>query len=247
MAKIEFYKNELLNTSIWEQYLLEHSNLPGKRGNLELLQAVLEMGDESFYQTCLTYNESVAPTNTSGEFIATCGTAGLGKLIADGKTEYFELLKKQAADSRWRVREGVAFALQFLGKKDMPILLNEMKKWIHENLYVQRAIVAGLCEPALLKNPVHAEQVLDILYQIFINIKTIEKRKDESFRVLKKGLAYGLSVAIAAYPEKGKQIFSELIEIKDKDTQWILKENLKKNRLIKMDKTWVEQMYIACS
>ena len=85
------------------------------------------------------------------------------------------------------------------------------------------------------------------MYQIFINIKTIEKRKDESFRVLKKGLAYGLSVAIAAYPEKGKQIFSELIEIKDKDTQWILKENLKKNRLIKMDKTWVEQMYIACS
>ena len=246
MSKVEFYKSELLKSNNWEQYLLDHSNLPGPRGNLELLQAVLELGDESLYKTCLTYTQTVAPTDTPGEFVATCGTTGLGKLIANGKSEYFDILKKQAADSRWRVREGVAFALQYLGKQNISLLLDKMKKWMKDNLYVQRAVVAGLCEPVLLKDPVHAEQVLDILYDIIMNIRTIEDRKDESFRVLKKGLAYGLSVIVAAYPEKGKQTFAELMKIKEKDIQWILKENLKKNRLIKMDTTWVDAMRRIC-
>jgi hypothetical protein len=242
MSKIEFYKGELLNSDNWEQYLLDHSNLPGPRGNLELLQAVLELGDEPFFQSCLKYDESMAPTNTPGEFVATCGTAGLGKLVAEGKVEYFKQLKNLAADNRWRVREGVAFALQYLGKQNMSLLLSEMKKWIQDNTYIQRAVVAGLCEPALLKDPIIAEQVLDILYQIFMNIIKMTNRKDESFRVLKKGLAYGLSVTVAAYPEKGKQTFTKLTKIKDKDIQWVLRENLKKNRLIKMDATWVKTM-----
>ncbi|HEM48779.1 MAG TPA: hypothetical protein ENO27_01080 [Caldithrix sp.] len=247
MSKIELYTNEFLKTNDRIRYLMDHSNLPGPRGNLELLFAVQEVGDESFFFKCLKYNESVAPTNTPGEFVATCGAAGLGKLIAEAKTEYFEQLKKLAADNRWRVREGVAFALQYIGKQKMDLLLTEMKKWMKENLFVQRAIVAGLCEPVLIKNHNHAGQVLDILTEIIQNFSKIENRKDESFRVLKKGLAYGLSVAVVAFPEKGKQAFAVLAKIEDKDIRWILKENLKKNRLIKMDEAWVKEMNLAIS
>ena len=242
MNKSNFYKNEFLEASNRIQYVLDHSNLPGPRGNLELMFAVQDVGDELFFKKCLEYNEQKAPTNTPGEFVATCGTAGLGKLIAEGKIEYFEQLKNLAVDKRWRVREGIAFALQYLGKRDMHLLLAEMGKWKTDNLFVQRAVVAGLCEPVLLKNQNNARQVVDILAKIIKNISKIENRKDESFRVLKKGLAYGLSVAMVAYPEHGKRIFEELMEIEDKDIQWILKENLKKNRLIKMDADWVEAM-----
>ena len=242
MSKIDFYKEELLSATNWIQFLMDHSKLPGPRGNLELLFAVQEVGDEPFFQSCLNFDESVAPTNTPGEFVATCGAAGLGKLITNGKIEYFELLKKLAADNRWRVREGVVFALQFLGKQNMPLLLGEMNNWKKDNLFVQRAVVAGLCEPALLKNQNHAGQVLEILGEITKNIMEIENRKDESFRVIKKGLAYGPSVAMVAYPGNGKRIFEELMEIEDKDIQWILKENLKKHRLVKMDADWVEAM-----
>lgn len=188
MSKIDLYKNEFLNAQNQIQYLLDHSNLPGPRGNLELLFAVQEVGEEPFYQSCLKYNEFVAPTNTPGEFVATCGAAGLGRLIAQGKVEYFEQLKSLAADNRWRVREGVAFALQYIGKHDMELLLTEMKQWMNENLFVQRAIVAGLCEPVLLKNQNHAGQVLDLLAIIMRNIRKIVNRKDESFQVLKKRL-----------------------------------------------------------
>ncbi|MEJ2543904.1 MAG: hypothetical protein P8Y99_07535, partial [Calditrichaceae bacterium] len=148
MNKIVLYKTEFLKSKDRIKYLMDHSNLPGPRGNLELLFAVQEVGDERFFKDCLKHDESTAPTNTPGEFVATCGTAGLGKLIAEGKLEYFEQLKKRAADNRWRVREGVAFALQYIGIQKMDLLLTEMKKWMKENFFVQRAIVAGLCEPA---------------------------------------------------------------------------------------------------
>jgi hypothetical protein len=243
MSKIYLYKNEFLNAQNQIQYLLDHSNLPGPRGNLELLFAAQEVGDELFFQNCLKYEESIAPTNTPGEFVATCGAAGLGKLIVQGKVEYFEQLKNLAADNRWRVREGVSFALQYLGKQNMDLLLTEIKKWMNENLFVQRAIVAGSCEPVMLKNKNHAGQVLDCLAKIMKNIQKIVNREDESFRVLKKSLGYGLSVAMVSYPEKGKRIFAEFTKLKDKDIQWILKENLKKNRLIKMDTIWVDAMY----
>jgi hypothetical protein len=247
MNKIELYKTTLVNTQDWIEYLKDNSNLPGKRGNLELLQAVVELGDESFFNKCLTYNETIAPTNTPGEFVACCGTTGIGKIIANGKEKYFDILKRQSSDSRWRIRESVAFALQIIGGKNFRRLIIEMKKWKNDNLFVRRAIVAGLCEPALLQVKENAEEVLDLLYEITTDIYNIIERKDDSLRVLKKGLGYGLSVAIVANPEKGKQIFEKLSKYKDKDILWILKENLKKNRLIKMDKEWVEEMKFACA
>jgi len=246
MNKTETYKTALPEIQDWIEYLKENSNLPGKRGNLELLQAVVQLGDESFFNKCLSYNETMAPTNTPGEFVACCGIAGIGKIIADGKDAYFDTLKKYSSDARWRVREGVAFALQIVGVRDFKKLLFQVKQWKNDNLFVKRAIVAGLCEPVLLKAKDNAAEVLDLLFEITTGIQNITERKNESLRVLKKGLGYGLSVAMVAYPEKGKHIFEKLIQCKDRDILWILRENLKKNRLIKMDKEWVEQMRFAC-
>jgi len=70
----------------------------------------------------------------------------------------------------------------------------------------------------------------------------ISDRKSESFRVLKKGLGYGLSVAMVACPEKGKELFEKLMRMPDRDINWILRENLKKKRLEKMDSEWTKDM-----
>jgi hypothetical protein len=241
MKKTDIYRDQLAEASDQITFLADNSNLPGPRGNLELLAAFTEVGNEEDFLSCIRYDENKAPTNTPGEFIATCGAAGLGKLIANGKTEYFPLLKDLAQDSRWRVREGVAFALQAAGKVDFNKLITEMNRWKDDNFLVQRALVAGLCEPALLKDENNADYLLGILYEIISGIDKVKNRKDPSFGVLKKGLGYGLSVAIVASPLKGKKLFEQLAEIPDKDIRWILSENLKKNRLIKMDRKWVEQ------
>lgn len=234
--------NNLRKTENWIDYLKENSGLPGKRANLELLKIITDLGDENLFLSCLKYDEDLAPTNTPGEFIAMCGVTGLGKLVADGKHEYFSLLKRYASDSRWRVREGVAFGLQIIGENNFDNLTIGIQKWVYGNNYEKRAVVAGLCEPKLLKERNNAQKALEILNEILLSINSISNRKSESFRVLRKGLGYGLSVAIVSDPELGKQIFESLRFSTDKDLRWIINENLKKKRLEKMDKKWVDRM-----
>lgn len=242
MTQREKYIDDLNKSENWIEYVMQNSGLPGKRANFELLKIVTELGSEQFFKECLTFDESIAPTNTRGEFVAMCGVTGLGKLIYTGKQEYFELLRKFACDNRWRVREGVAIALQLLGEKDFTLLIENISEWGKGNPYEKRAVVAGLCEPSLLKEKQNAEIVLKILNEITNTIEHISDRKSESFRVLRKGLGYGLSVAIVACPEKGKEIFEKLRRKADKDITWILNENLKKKRLEKMNKDWTDKM-----
>ena len=67
----------------------------------------------------------------------------------------------------------------------------------------------------------------------------MDNREIEDFNVLCKGLAYCWSIAVVANPERGKPLFEELARSEDPDVIRIVKSNLKKNRLIKMDPDWV--------
>jgi len=207
-----------------------------------LLWAASELGDEFFFNKCLEYTSDVASSNTPGEFIAACGAAGLGKLVSEGQHQYYDRLQLLASDDRWRVREGVAFALQYAGRMDFDVLLAQIDPWVYGNPYEQRAVIAGLCEPDLLRDCRHADLVQQKVFSITRGIENISDRKGEAFRVLRKGLGYGISVSIAAYPEKGKPRFEDLLQNSDTDIQWIMRENLKKKRLIRMDPDWVSRM-----
>ena len=46
---------------------------------------------------------------------------------------------------------------------------------------------------------------------------------------------------ITALPEKGKKMMEKWFSGDDKDMLWIMKENLRKNRLTRMDAKWVEK------
>jgi hypothetical protein len=242
MTKKEDYRKELKKLNHWDSYLRKMSGLPGPRGNLELAQAVAEEGDQELFERYLRYTPDIAPENTPDVFLAFCGVVGLGRLIAEGKKHYFNNLRELSADSRWRIREGVAIALQQVGDGNMDLLLRELKVWSRGNLLEKRAVAAALCEPRLLKNTEHAQMVLDILNEITHSIFIVEQRKSEEFIVLRKGLGYCWSVAVAAYPEYGKKLMEQWIKSTDKDIRWIMRENLKKNRLLKCDEKWVNRM-----
>jgi len=64
--------------------------------------------------------------------------------------------------------------------------------------------------------------------------------RDDSFKVLRKAMGYCWSVVVAALPEAGKPIMEKWLTSQDKDILWMMKENLKKNRLVKMDADWVK-------
>lgn len=111
MKKIQEYVDKLKVIENWDAHLMQESGLPGPRGNLELIQAVAEAGCEEQFLHLLTFTPEKAPVNSQEEFLAACGTAGLGRLAAEGKTEYLKLLRSLASDPRWRTREAVAMAL----------------------------------------------------------------------------------------------------------------------------------------
>jgi hypothetical protein len=151
------------------------------------------------------------------------------------------VLRHFAADPRWRSREAVAMALQRWGDVDMGALLRAMSAWSHGTLWEQRAAAAALCEPRLLARPVHAVATLRILDAITASLHQNQERKGESFRVLRQGLGYCWSVAVAACPETGKPLVEKWIRDPDPDIRWIMRENLRKNRLVRMDRTWTAQ------
>ncbi|MFZ5643802.1 MAG: hypothetical protein ACOY46_09460 [Bacillota bacterium] len=242
MTKAEFYTKELKNLSEWDLYLKQNSGLPGPRANLELLQAVCDLGTEELFNRYIKYDESAAPVSSPEEFLSVCGVAGLGKLAAEGKERYYAVLGRYAADSRWRIREAVAIALQYAGDRDWDSLFKNVESWKQGNLLEQRALIAALCEPRLLKIRERAARVLEILDHVTKGVESITDRKRDSFAVLKKGLAYCWSVAAVEYPEKGKELIEKWAESSDKDIRWIIRENLKKNRLIKMDRQWVDEV-----
>ena len=82
--------------------------------------------------------------------------------------------------------------------------------------------------------------MLQLFDEITASIAEAASPKEEAFKVLRQGLAYCWSVAVAASPEAGKSMMEKWLGNPNKDVRWIMKENLKKNRLIKMDAGWVK-------
>ena len=236
MSKIDDYRQTLKNLDDWIPFLQKQSGLPGPRGNLELAYAVAEEGNKKQFKQFLSFQ---AEENSPEVFLVFCGVVGLGKLAAN-EPKLFNQLREYASDPRWRIREAVATGLQLVGDRDMDLLLKEMQTWSNGNWYEKRAAAAALAEPRLLKHPKHAKKVLKILDDITASMENSDGSKDEGFKVLRQGMAYCWSVAVEALPDAGKPMMEKWLDSQNKDIRWMMKENLKKNRLIKMDADWVK-------
>ncbi len=241
MGKADEYRQALIGLSDWDDYLLQNSGLPGPRGNLELAAVVADEGDLPLFERYITYNAQTAPTNSPYEFLAFCGVVGLGRLVAEGKTEYLKTIRTFASDPRWRLREGVAQALQRLGKVNMERLLQEMTVWSTGSWLEKRAAAAALAEPVLLHSPDQIKQALLILDSITVSLLSCQNRKDANFLVLRQGLGYCWSVVVAALPEEGLPLMEKWLANPDPDVRWIMKENLKKKRLARVAPDWVNK------
>jgi len=239
--KTEAYRQQLSALPSWDRFLLNESGLPGPRANLELVQVVADEGTLNLFERYLSYTPDHASTNSPEVFLVVCGVVGLGRLLAEGDLDQLARLRECAHDPRWRVREAVAMALQRWGDADMPALLNAMNEWAKGTLLERRAAVAAVCEPRLLKNPKHAKRVLRLLDTITTSIVRGPNRKAEDFKTLRQALGYCWSVAVAALPVEGKPAMEKWLVNLDADVAWIMRENMKKDRLKRMDAKWVKE------
>lgn len=256
MSRKESYKehltdliSEFLKTGSGEnlaRYLTSNSNLPGPRGNLELadvfagvVKDYAEREPEKLWNLCtkLTqFSPIEAPVNNPQEFLMFCGARGIGALGASQASfqKALSRLKELASDPRWRTREGVAMAIQSMIEKQPQKTLNEIASWIeNDNWLAMRAVAAGVAEPPLLKDKQTAKTAFELHKKIFAKIAAAQERKSDEFKTLKQGLGYSLSVVVCANPREGFEYMRQLTDTQDADILWIVKENLKKNRLIK--------------
>ena len=230
-GRVQHYRSELRKRrGEWEPYLKANSGLPGPRANLELVEAVGEEADAD-----LLWRLSAS----SDEFLALCGTAGLGRLAGDDPDAVLGWLKQLAADPRWRVREGVAIALQRMGRGNMPALIAEMEAWSKDGHFVQRAAAAALCEPPLLEKADEVRRVLGILDHITRSMAVTHERKHDDFRVLRQAMGYCWSVAVAANAAAGRPLMEKWLRSADPDVAWIMKSNLGKARMSILGKPWL--------
>ncbi len=212
-----------LNRPEWPRFLREHSGLPGPRANLELAQAVADVGDGDVFDTLIATDE---------EYLVLCGVLGLGRLLADDvSTDLAARLRANAPDSRWRVREGVAMALQRVGDSDVAQWRELANSWACDpDPLVQRAAVAGAPVGRSIRTGGSAVSAGDL----FVGGPARQRTQSRRCRALRQALGYCWSVAIAADPPGGLPGFGALQRHDDPDVRWIVRENTKKSRLARL-------------
>ena len=238
MTAIADYTLALQNQSDWIPYLIRESRLPGPRANLELAYATARCACLTQTLALLEFDSPTYLDQSPETFPVLCGWIAIGKFAGESPAIRARL-RKAASDPRWRVREAVAMGLQTWGRLDFDSLYTELTGWAEGNPCEQRAAAAGLCEPDLLNTIEHASIVLVLLDRITaVHAERVQPKADGG-DVLKKGLSYCWSVAVAANPDKGKRLMEKWMIHPSMEILRIMRENLSKKRLEKMDAAWV--------
>lgn len=224
MATITAWAAELraLAPSAWVAYLSEHSGLPGPRANTTLVAAAAEAADAAALDEL---------ERDDGEFAAMC--AGAVRARRWGGAGRDADVRRAATDARWRVREGVVIGLQQLGDVQPATLASIVLSWADDDeLLVQRAAVAAICEPRLIRTTDMARVAIEVCARTTAHYVALppRRRHGAEARTLRQTLGYVWSVAVAADPESGLAVF-EAFDTTDPDLGWIVRENSRKKRL----------------
>jgi hypothetical protein len=227
--------------------LLEtNSGLPGPRANLELGSAFasavsdmrLQEWQWEFLLAAGAASPANAPENTPGVYVVFCALLALGALCGRGlprprRRAALAAIRSAASDPRWRVREACAMALQKIGEQDAEALKEIVADWMPRASFLEmRAIAAGLAHPPILSVEM-AGFSLEAARRILSTVSRAEQkaRRQESFKVLRQGMGYALSVFVSKSPVEGFTVMRKSAAVRDADVAWIIRENLKKKRL----------------
>jgi hypothetical protein len=240
-TKVDQYRDQIRDTRDLDGFLRRHSGLPGPRGNLELAHAFARQADRRHIWRLADLSADEAPENTPEGFLAFCGVLGLGRLMLEGDPRAPARLRQRASDPRWRVREAVATALQLVGDGDPKMFADNVAVLARGHPLEQRAAVAAVAEPRLLKAPGAARSAIRILDAATRSLTEFAKPLGEEPKVLRQALAYAWSVAVAAEPSLGKPAMEAWLRSTDPDVAWLMTQNLAKNRLRKAEAAWSQR------
>lgn len=225
------------------EHLLFNSKLPGKRANLELMWQFAQNATAEEINCCLSYKDYDL-NNSPEEFVVMCGVLGLCMMYKSEPQIALSKIEAYANSNSWRVREAAAMGIQELLIIKTKEVLNILDEWSLKNERYKRCIIAGLCEPKNLENKYILDSAFKYLNMFTNDYNSYTSKLSEDQKILRKALGYAWSVAIVADCNKGKSLFVKLLDSDNKNIRWIVKNNLKKNRLKKIDVEWVESLLV---
>lgn len=215
-----------LDASARRVLLASESGLPGPRANLPLAHAAARVVDGDEARGLLAGVASEKPEER--EYLALCGALALASRADPAARE-------AARDPRWRVREGVALGLQVLAARDAMGFSEVLDHWRDDpDPLVQRARLAAVCEPPLLRDGALAALAVEVSEQATAFLRAAVDRRDGGVRVLRQALGWAWSVAVAADPGTGLPAFRALEQDDDVDVAWIVRSNRGKARLARL-------------
>jgi hypothetical protein len=244
LAALDRYRTSLADAPV-RSVLVEHSHLPGPRGNLELAARFAEEVAERAAQEPAPWwdlcsglaglSARRAPAGDPAEFVAFCGTVGAAAvacLVEDRTAPALDIARGAAADPRWRLREAAAMALQRLLLARRKATLTALESWVRGGRPLElRAVVAALAEPSVLAVDEIADAAVTLHREVLARLLATGNRTSTSARTLRQALGYTLSVVTIVRPEAGFALLEELLASHDGDGLWIARENLRKARL----------------
>jgi hypothetical protein len=229
-------------------HLVAHSRLPGPRMNLQLVDELAAAAAELVQRSpssgdalaaVLDGWAALSPDDAPGdrpEVILPCAAVlGYGA-VAAVRPEWWDhelaKVRRAAGDSRWRVREMVAAALQRILAADWSRAVATLRDWAGAgDPLLVRAAAAAVAEPSLLGDADHGADAIDVQRRAVEALRSVPaaERRSENVRVLRQGLAYTVSVAVAATGDFGP--LDAMASSGDPDLTWAVKKNLEKSRL----------------
>ncbi|MEK3672052.1 HEAT repeat domain-containing protein [Paenibacillus sp. FSL R10-2771] len=243
------FQQQIENSEQWpllaEDYM-NRSGLPGPRANLSLAgefsryyaRTGLSAQSLSLLTSWTDISAAEAEANDPEEFLPFCALLAYGAYYGyaePGERSGIEVrLRRAMNDSRWRVREAAAMALQQIGEFGFGLLHRLLEGWRMEATVLElRAFIAALAHPPLLKEQACADYSLELSEQILNELLSGKYRQadPEHLRVLSKGMEYALSLFVASQPDAGFALLRRLAGSGDKLMIRIVKSNLGKKRL----------------
>ncbi|HQD26684.1 MAG TPA: hypothetical protein PKV78_09100 [Methanoculleus thermophilus] len=229
-------------------YLVAESRLPGVRANLELAGAFSETVREFaaadsdirhvLWDLCVEFasvDPEDAPADDPHEFLSICGVLGIGAIgsvspaCADKAVAY---LVEASTDPRWRVRDAVVTGVRDLLARQRDTAVPRLEGWVEGGSWLaMRAAVEGVAAPDLLAEPELAETALRLHRKALIRVYMAKERGSDDFLALKRALGSTLSQVVTALPGIGFEYLRQLATLDDQDIRWIVRENLKEDRL----------------
>ena len=193
----------------------------------------------TFCEALINENPPDKHITGSEEFLPFCGVLGLGrigKIDPNKESDVLVYIKSAAQDERWRIREAVAMAIQDLMDVRPEATVAILQSWVQDGNYLlYRAVAAGIAEPRLMKKSEIARDALELHKAILDKVAPVADRRDPNYNTLVKGLCYTLSVVVTGIEKEGFAFLEDLLATGHPVIQKIVRENLKKKRLFRLN------------